>query len=85
MAVTPLSFVGLEPDPQLVDPIVTTAEAARLLGKCRATLIRWVDEGRAHPLRKLDGTHGSYLFALSEIERLRATPRPRKPRGGAGQ
>lgn len=71
----------METTPVLFTPIVTSAEAAELLGVSRFTVIRWTNEGHMHPARTLgSGVHAVRLFTVDEIERVRATPRPRKPR-----
>lgn len=69
--------------PPLLSPLLTTREAAELLGVGRQTVVRWVDEGHAQPTKRMAGPNGSYVFTADEIERLRATPRPRKPRHAA--
>jgi DNA-binding transcriptional MerR regulator len=58
--------------------LVGTAEVIAELDVDRATLIRWVKAGIAKPAMRLPGTSGAYLFARSEIERLRALRAGRK-------
>lgn len=52
--------------------IVTTDEAAKLLGRHRATILRWVEAGRLVPARRLGSARTSALvFHRREIEALR--------------
>ncbi len=53
-----------------VDPLITSAEACRLLGDIdRSTLTRWVQLGRIVAVQKLDGKRGAYLFTRAAIDR----------------
>lgn len=55
------------PDPDLL----STVEAAEIIGVERSTLSRWIDAGRITPALKLPGINGAHLFARSEVERVR--------------
>jgi hypothetical protein len=50
--------------------IITTAQAARMLGRSVATVNRMVALGQIQPAKKLPGKTGAYLFEAREIERL---------------
>lgn len=47
--------------------LITTTEAAELLGVGRSTVTRWVDDGRLTPARKLAGLRGAWLFDRDTI------------------
>jgi predicted site-specific integrase-resolvase len=52
---------------------ITTAEACEILGGIdRSTLIRWKDEGKITPTRKLPGQTSTYLWGRSDVEALAA-------------
>ena len=51
----------------LTSSLLTTAEVARLIGKCRATVCLAVKEGRLVPTLKLPGVNGAYLFEESAV------------------
>jgi predicted site-specific integrase-resolvase len=59
--------------------ILNTAESCEILGVDRATLKRWVDSGKAVPLRKFSGPTGGYIFFRAHIEQL---ARDRNPQTG---
>lgn len=53
--------------------LLTTAEVARRIGKCRATVCLAVKEGRLTPAMKLPGgRNGAYLFEESAVIEWRA-------------
>lgn len=68
----------MQTTPVLLTPVVTAREAAELLGVTRQTIARWVNEGYMLPAKRLPGAHGAALFTTDEVDRVRATPRPRK-------
>lgn len=70
MRTTPVLLTG--------EDVLTTAEAARELGKSKQTIARWVTDGTITPLKRLPGQHGSYLFSSEEVDRLRRSPRRRR-------
>lgn len=50
--------------------LLTTAQAARLLGKSVGTINRWVNENRLSPAVTLPGETGARLFRRSDIDAL---------------
>ncbi len=54
------------------DDLVTSADAARILGVHVATVARRVASGSLRPALKLPGETGAYLFARADVERLAA-------------
>lgn len=54
------------------DDLVSTAEAAEVLGINVATLNRWAVAGRIQPAFTGPGKTGARMFARADIERLRA-------------
>jgi excisionase family DNA binding protein len=54
------------PDPKLI----TTAEAAKLLGVDRSTLIRWVRAGKIAATVTVPGYRGALLFERSDVDAL---------------
>lgn len=58
--------------------LIGTAEVIDELDIDRATLSRWVQRGIAHPETKLPGRNGAYVFARTEVERLRELRGDRK-------
>lgn len=70
---------------------MTTKEVAARLGVTRSAVARMARTGALHPLAKLPGGRGLYLFSPDEVEALREIrnnhgrkkPGP-KPRGGEG-
>ena len=60
--------------------LISTTEAADLLGLERSTVIRWIRERRIEPAMKISGLTGAYLFRRSDVEAMRpeAHPRPKK-------
>jgi excisionase family DNA binding protein len=54
-----------------VSDLLTTAQAAEILGKSVPTVNRWAAEGVLSPVQKLPGRTGAYLFTRDEIERAR--------------
>lgn len=53
--------------------LLSSAEAATILGIHQTTVSGWVASGRLKAAHKLPGLRGAYLFAPSEVERVRAT------------
>lgn len=51
------------------DEVLTTAEAAAVLGCSVPTVTRMATDGRLEPLRKLPGLRGDRLFERAEVER----------------
>ena len=60
------------------DQLITSAEAAEILGVDRSTLTRWSDprlrddERKLTAVRKLDGLRGPKLFRRTDVEALAA-------------
>lgn len=54
------------------DALIGSTEASRLLDIDKATLSRWVTSGILHPVHKLPGRNGAYLFRRADIENLAA-------------
>jgi predicted site-specific integrase-resolvase len=54
------------------NPLVPTAEAAKILRVDVRTVHRLVRKGRITPLAKTPGLRGAYLFTVDEIERVAA-------------
>jgi len=54
------------------DALIGSAEACRLLGVSRATLVRSVHAGKITPAQQLPGQSGAYLFTRAEVERVAA-------------
>lgn len=50
--------------------LIGVAEASKLTGLDRRTLHRRVERGELHPVSKLPGLRGAYIFDRSEIEEL---------------
>jgi excisionase family DNA binding protein len=50
--------------------LVTTAEAAEILGRPLATINRWASEGRLPRAAKLPGRTGANLYRRSDVEAL---------------
>jgi len=50
--------------------LISTAEAARMLGVTGVTITRWAATGRLTPALKLAGPRGAFLFHRAEVERL---------------
>lgn len=48
--------------------VLTTAEAAKLLGVTVTTLNRWVNSGRIRALFEGPGTHGARFYDRADIE-----------------
>jgi predicted site-specific integrase-resolvase len=55
--------------------LVSTAEAATLLGKSTATINRWADSGALPVAFKAPGVRGARFFARADVENL-APPQP---------
>ncbi|MFA4084835.1 hypothetical protein ONA92_24350 [Mycobacteroides salmoniphilum] len=53
------------------DDEIVAAEACRILGRDRATLLRWVAADKVKATRKLPGATGAFLFRRGDIETLR--------------
>lgn len=51
--------------------LLTSAQAGVILGKSARTVQRMVDAGEIAAAQKLPGTNGAYLFAPTEVERVR--------------
>ena len=51
--------------------MIGSDEASELLGVHRATLLRWVADGRLKPVHQLPGPNGAYLFRRADVEKLR--------------
>lgn len=52
--------------------LVTSADAARILGVHVATVARRVASGSLRPAMKLPGETGAYLFDRAQVERIAA-------------
>ena len=52
--------------------LIGTAEAARILGVDRSTLVRQVDAGKVAPVQKLGAATGAYVFDRAYVQRLAA-------------
>jgi hypothetical protein len=52
--------------------LLTSAQAGVILGKSARTVQRMVDAGEITAAQKLPGPNGAYLFAPTEVERVRA-------------
>lgn len=50
--------------------LISTSEAARLIGKDVSTINRWCASGKLTPAFKLDGRTGAYLFHREDVEAL---------------
>ncbi|MGK0716181.1 helix-turn-helix transcriptional regulator [Leucobacter sp. W1153] len=57
----------------VADPLLTTAEVARRLGLCRATVCLAVKDGKLSPSMKLPGVNGAYLFYESSVIEWRSS------------
>ena len=51
--------------------LLSTAEAAALLGKSPATINRWAEDGTLPVAFKAPGIRGARFFAAEDVERLR--------------
>jgi len=51
--------------------LLTSAQAGVILGKSARTVQRMVDAGEIAAAQKLPGPNGAYLFASTEVERVR--------------
>ena len=51
--------------------LLTSAQAGVILGKSARTVQRMVDAGEIAAAQKLPGPNGAYLFAPTEVERVR--------------
>lgn len=49
--------------------IISTKQAAQVLGVNRSTIARWVHTDKLVPVLKLAGKRGGYLFFEKDIER----------------
>lgn len=67
-----------EPTTEAQPDLITTMQVCEALDIDRATLVRWVDRGVAITAMKLPGKNGAYLFAESEVHRLRELRGDRK-------
>lgn len=50
--------------------LISTKDACRILDKDKATLGRWVRDGKITPAYKGDGKNGIMLFNRKDIEKL---------------
>jgi excisionase family DNA binding protein len=57
------------PDPDLI----STAEAAKLAGVDRSTIVRWVRAGKIAPAVTVPGYRGALLFEPSSLDDLTAS------------
>lgn len=57
--------------------LISSAEAADLLGISRSTLTRRVKRGTIRPAMKVGGERGAFVFKRSVIERIAAAERER--------
>ena len=55
-----------------LDHLLTTTQAAHILGCSTATVTRMVQDGRLAPALKLPGLRGDYLFDPAAVEAARA-------------
>lgn len=58
--------------------LLTTAQAATLLGKHHSTIRYWVATGQLKPTHKNPGRSGAYLFDRKVIETLVKTGLPER-------
>ncbi|MDQ3307567.1 MAG: helix-turn-helix domain-containing protein [Actinomycetota bacterium] len=58
-------------DPELL----STSEAAEILGTSGVTVNRWAITGKLPVAHKMPGRTGAYLFARSDVEAFRRTER----------
>lgn len=56
----------MEPDSE----IITSAEAAKILGLSSSTFHRWVNAGRLTEVAKVPGIRGARMFRRSDVEAL---------------
>ena len=63
---------------QKIPNAIGSAEVCEALDIDRATLARWVTREIAHPIAKLSGKNGAYVFEPAEVERLRELRGDRK-------
>ena len=56
----------------MIDDLIGSAEATRILKIDKGTLSRWVAAGKLTPAHKLPGTYGAFLFYRADIETLAA-------------
>ena len=70
------------PNPDLL----STTQAAEVIGIERSTISRWVQQGLLEPAMKLPSQTGAFLFATTEVERARVwyTARLTEPKAAAG-
>lgn len=52
-------------------PLITSAQAAEILGYDQATVNKWAAEGRLRIAQKLPGLRGANLFRPEDVEELR--------------
>ena len=57
-------------DPDMNEELITTTEAANLLGKSSRSVQRMVDSGALVPVRRLAGPNGAYLFNRADVDVL---------------
>lgn len=56
---------------QAPDDLLSTTEAAEVIGTERSNVTRMVQAGRLTPTHKLPGSTGAFVFLRSEVERAR--------------
>ena len=50
--------------------LIGSAEACRILGRDKATLSRWIGDGRLTPVHQLPGKNGAYVFRRADVDTL---------------
>lgn len=58
--------------------LLTTTQAAALLGLERSVIARWAQFGKLQVAMRLPGETGAYLFLRSDVEAMRPEAHPRK-------
>lgn len=58
---------------EVMDELLSTAEAADACGVVPATITRWVDSGKLVPVHKGKGLRGAFVFRKSDVEKLKDT------------
>lgn len=53
-----------------IDNLISTSEAAGIVGESVRQFIRRVEAGSIKPAKKLPGLRGAYLFERSDVERI---------------
>lgn len=65
--------VHMHKDAHTATDLITTAEAAQVLGVHVATISRMVASGRLTPAVKVPGKRGAFLFRPEDVDALRTT------------